>query len=235
MVAMALTPYYQDAAVTIYHGDCRNVLPLPASHIITDPPYEIADGSAFVRNGGATIADGSGLWNSGTSPEEWLTLAYNSLGECGYVASFHDMRKVDEFWQALRVAGFRPWSKFYLVKPNPPACPRRAFQSGIEECTIALKGDRREWYGGGATLNYWYGTAATRNGHGHPAEKPIEAIFQLMQALSTEAEIILDPFMGSGTTLRAAKDLGRRAIGIEIEERYCEIAAKRMAQEVLPL
>ena len=69
-------------------------------------------------------------------------------------------------------------------------------------------------------------------GRVHPNEKPVS----LMRYLLTkhDGEIILDPFMGSGTTLRAAKDLGRRAIGIEIEERYAEIAAKRLAQEVLP-
>ncbi len=65
---------------------------------------------------------------------------------------------------------------------------------------------------------------------GHPTPKPIE----LMIVLVGESRgVVLDPFVGSGTTLRAAKDLGRQAIGIEIEERYCEIAAKRMAQEVL--
>ena len=67
----------------------------------------------------------------------------------------------------------------------------------------------------------------------HPNEKPVEALTPLIDC--HVGETVLDPFMGSGTTLRAAKDLGRKAIGIEIEERYCEISARRLAQEVLPL
>lgn len=66
----------------------------------------------------------------------------------------------------------------------------------------------------------------------HPAQKPLEV---MRWAVSARPRwVVLDPFMGSGTTLRAAKDLNRKAIGIELDERYCEIAAKRMAQEVLP-
>ena len=67
----------------------------------------------------------------------------------------------------------------------------------------------------------------------HPTQKPEGAIERILRASSNEGDLVLDPFMGSGTTLRAAKDLGRKAIGIEIEERYCEIAARRCAQEVI--
>lgn len=67
----------------------------------------------------------------------------------------------------------------------------------------------------------------------HPSQKPYPYMTWLVNRLSEEGQIILDPFIGSGTTLRAAKDLRRKAIGIEIEEKYCEIAARRLGQEVL--
>ena len=70
---------------------------------------------------------------------------------------------------------------------------------------------------------------------GHPSQKPIRLLVHLISEFTSKETLILDPFMGSGTTLRAAKNLGRKAIGIEIEERYCEIAAKRMAQSVMEL
>ena len=69
----------------------------------------------------------------------------------------------------------------------------------------------------------------------HPTQKPIALIEQLLSQFTDLGDVVLDPFMGSGTTLRAAKNLGRKAIGIEIEERYCEIAVTRLAQTVLPL
>lgn len=69
----------------------------------------------------------------------------------------------------------------------------------------------------------------------HPNEKPIDLIIKLLEPYDFLKQTILDPFMGSGTTLVAAKQLGRKAIGIEIEEKYCEIAVKRLGQEVLAL
>jgi len=88
------------------------------------------------------------------------------------------------------------------------------------------------WNGGGRHA-VWTELKVANNLH--PTEKPLSLLRRLLLLFSDAGEMILDPFMGSGTTLCAAKDLGRRAIGIEIEERYCEIAAKRLAQEMLPL
>ena len=88
----------------------------------------------------------------------------------------------------------------------------------------------------GMRYNWWrIDNSPTRDNGGHPAPMPYPMASGQIRSWSNNTDIVVDPFMGSGTTLRAAKDLGRKAIGIEIEERYCEIAADRMSQTVMPL
>lgn len=88
------------------------------------------------------------------------------------------------------------------------------------------------WKGGGKHGNY---TLPTAQGEGHPTSKPLAMVEDWIEKFTDRGAMVLDPFAGSGTTLRAAKNLGRQAIGVELEERYCEIIAKRLAQDVLPL
>jgi len=208
-----VTPYYERDGITIYHGDCREIMPtLEADAVVTDPPYGIPSGAAFVRRGGAELYFRGG-WNATASPYWWLAFAPQTAA---HVASFVDSATVSDAEIAMRAAGFEPWAKFYLVKQAPPPTPRPSFVSAVEECVIAKRRSvKRAWYGTGYEPNRWIGMTPNR------------------RCLTPLDGLVLDPFMGSGTTLVAAKSLGRRAIGIEIEERYCEIAAKRLAQGAL--
>ena len=216
-----MKPYYSDDAVTIYHGDCREILPTIEAHIlIADPPYG-------------------------------LDAPLNSGGRGGYVVP-KDKRVVPEWDRDLRVRD----DVLALWLPRPAAIfgsvTREAPQDALQR---PLVWDKGEAVGMGDTTfpwrpNYeliwiigdgWSGRRTssilrypiTPSGRIHPTEKPVG----LMRAIVSKAPpgIIVDPFMGSGPTLMAAKDLGRKAIGIEIEERYCEIAARRCSQEVLGL
>jgi DNA modification methylase len=130
-------------------------------------------------------------------------------------------------WGANHYANRLPCSGGWLVWDKTPNGVRHGFIYSHAEMAWTNLGNRvskfsLEWQG------------ADRNGEPflHPTQKPLPLMQWCLELLDAEA-VVLDPFMGSGTTLRAAKDLGRRAIGIEIEERYCEIAANRLSQEVL--
>ena len=227
-------PYYSDDHCTIYHGDCRDILPTldAVPLLLTDPPYGIPAGAAVWRK-------------NGTSIEDWGDVGHNAI-----VDGWRQLVNLTDAWivefglragDGFSVAtdhigvGWVPSNLFALVKSAPAPTPRPGFCNAIELALVSRSG-KPKWHGTGYVPNRWIGMTPNRAGTdwGHPTEKPAEPLNALVQALSTAPDdCVLDPFMGSGTTLRAAKDLGRRAIGIEIEERYCEIAAKRLGQEVL--
>lgn len=230
-------PYFDDGVIQLWHGDCREVLAdLPAQPcplVLTDPPYGVGQGAAFLRNNLKV----NNFDNAGFNQVVlgWRDRIVPFLAPNCYVVEFlrGSIAALENLLAEHRALGLTPWRQFLLVKQAPPPTPRATFVSGWESCLISYQG-KRSWYGKGTTLDYWYGLTPNRRNEGqHPTEKPIAAIKQLILALTQPGDLVLDPFAGSGTTLRAAKDLGRRAIGVEIDAGYCTIAAKRFRQEVL--
>jgi site-specific DNA-methyltransferase (adenine-specific) len=234
MVALP-TPYYDRDGITIYNADCRDILPLlePGSVdlVLTDPPYGIGGNAQFWRQNGHTLAcddnETHNIWVDG-----WRELLGMSHG---YFVEWSDgsidamQRLLDEHGKC----GLVPWRWYMLFKLTPPPTARPTMTSGWE-CALISHAGKREWHGSGYEPDRYLMRSGERN-LDHPVGKSIGPNIALIKALSRINTTILDPFMGSGTTLRAAKDLGRKAIGIEIEERYCEIAVKRLAQQVLPM
>lgn len=207
-----MIPYYEHAGITIYHADCRDVLPTlgPVDLVLTDPPY----GTGWVRGGGAV-----GEFVARHERPSWDVFRLDWI---------------DLIQQARRYAVFGPVSReSELLSRFPGSVACRYNKSNPRpngptyEPIIVQPEPRRDMP--------WHLTAYNGDNPYHPTQKPIEVMRWLVALVSDDGDSILDPFMGSGTTLRAAKDLGRRAIGIEIEERYCEIAARRLSQEVMAL
>jgi len=215
-------PYYEDekAGIVIYHGDCRKVLPaLEFDVVVTDPPY----GMAYPAGGGGAH-DGEAV-----RFDEDAALRDAVLGLCSAKPALVMGR-----WSVARPDDTRmvpTWEKGNHVGMGDLSLP---WKPNTEE--IYVLGSGFVGHRGSSVLRALAiaGCVGNRNTgqRRHVTEKPVELMSQLLVKCPA-AWTILDPFMGSGTTLRAAKDLGRHAIGIEIEERYCEIAARRLAQEVL--
>jgi DNA modification methylase len=213
-----MTPYYEDDAVTIYHGDCREILPAldDVGGIVTDPPY----GVGYDYGNEYLDVKGDAYWEQFG---EWM----NAMRCCT------DMITFTHRVTALRVLTDWDWVSIWnkpLAMSGLNALPIMPHWEPIFMYGVKMRKDIPRHFDV-VSVNP---QNARSSGHEHPCPKPLGLMAELIR-WTIPGGLVVDPFMGSGTTLRAAKDLGRKAIGCDISERYCEIAAKRMAQEVLPL
>lgn len=214
-----MTPYYQDNAVTIYHGDCREIdaWDIAGGVMVTDPPYGIAlaSGRGGAAHGTCEIAN-----------DEDVSIRDDILARWGGRPAV-----VFGSWRRPRPAGTRAvliWDKGGHAGMGDLSFPWKPNYEEIYILGPGFAGQRTT-----SVLQDFINPTFNAN-RSHPTQKPIGLMRGLVAKCPPLAEVV-DPFMGSGSTLRAAKDLGRKAIGIELEERYCEIAARRCAQEVLAL
>ncbi|MGD9644289.1 MAG: site-specific DNA-methyltransferase [Pirellulales bacterium] len=243
-----MTPYYQDALVTLYLGDCRAVLPALARSvdlIITDPPYSSGGLTRSDRNQTtrqkyqATDVANVRPEFSGDNRDQrsyllWCDLWMRdclSLATAGTaLVSFIDWRNLPVMIDACQVAGWVyrgliAWDKTEGARPQ-----LGWFRAQLEYAVLATCGPANNDAQGKASPGL-FRYPAPRN-RLHATEKPTA----LMRDIISTADrwgTVLDPFCGSGATLEAAKLLGRQAIGIELDERYCELAANRLRQQTL--
>lgn len=225
------TPYYDHGGIVIYHGDCREILPNIASArlVVTDPPYVFGIASTAQEGKAGGWGD---LMNSSVWYESWISEAKRiTANDSGAAWVFNSWRSFPVLARAAYgvrwpVESLLVWNKDW-IGPGGQRGLRPSYElvALFAQPGFAMK-DR-------GLPDIWTHPWSSQKPNGHPAEKPLS----LLRAIVRESGggLIVDPFMGSGTTLAAAALERQPAIGIEIEERYCEVAAKRLAQEVLPL
>ena len=206
-----INPYYKDNNVTIYHGDCRKILPQLGKFdlLLTDPPYGMNYQSNYRhKKHGKIHGDGSldvgllGLCISHAVSASYVFCRWDNLQDMpppksvlAWVKNNWSMGDLKhEHGRQWEACCFYPSEKHQFAKRIPDVITAKRTQNNL-----------------------------------HPTEKPVDLILQLIEC--NVCETILDPFAGSGTTGRAAKDLGKTATLIEIDESNCEISAKRMCQE----
>ena len=225
-------PYYRDEQVTLYHGDCREVLAwLEADVLVMDPPYGRS-------------------WRQGVSTRGGRRQVVNASS--AGIANDTDTEVRDAVLQLW--AGRGPALVFGDLMLPPPAGTKlvggylKPADAGLRGTVAGHRRDLEalywvgDWPDNKGTASSLYRTAAPNVGNpsgivarsgGHPHAKPLDVLERLI--LGCPPGVIADPTTGSGSTLLAARNLGRRAIGVELEERYCEVIARRLAQDCLPL
>lgn len=263
---MALAPYYDHAGMTIYHADCRDILPLlpKVDLVFADPPFNCG------KDYGASVDDRKSRDEYLAWLRSFITLLPGAMPDGSTLWLMNDTRWIG-YCQVICDEFFTFQNMVVWAYSNPTQPTTARYAKTWRPILLYSKGPQPRWFDALAMplarrpQLYWNPSAAnsdfchdlwvdtpklvggylaqeevvfTKGDDGFPkfahlAQMPVKLVKRAIAHATREGETTLDPFMGSGTTLRAAKDLGRKAIGIEIEEKYCEIAAKRLSQEVL--
>jgi hypothetical protein len=217
-----MKPYYEHAGIAIYHGDCRDILPsLPAiGLLLADPPYGIALKNNDTRLSAGRWRDNKIVGDDTDEIGEFLTQFAFDRG-LPTILFANPMRPWSGAWRQYLV-----WDKGGAVGGggDTATCWKQTWELIQVSRTPQLSGGREE-----AVLRF---PIRVDNMTLHPAQKPVSLLSYLISKVGSVADPIVDPTCGVGSTILAAKNLGRQAIGIEVEEKYCEIAAKRLSQEV---
>lgn len=215
-----MKPYYDHGGITIYHGDCREILPtLPKEYLVlTDPPYGINYRKSNSGRGRWHRRNQQPIIGDETKFDPSLLITFSEVICWGANHYCHCLPQYGRWLVWDKLSGLDEFDSFsdFEIAWHSKDGPERIFH-----CR-------------------WKGICRTedqkRDPKWHPSEKPVSLMrWCINQSSVVDDGLIVDPYMGSGTTLRAAKDLGRKSIGIEIEECYCDIAARRLSQEVLPI
>lgn len=253
-----MNPYYERNGITIYHGDCREILPQLADRsidfIFTDPPYghnNNNDGDLISRREAAL-----GRLPSGGDQPQVRPIANDGL-EANELVRW----AFGEFARLLANEGcccccccggggpdpqFARWSlwldevltfKQMVVWDKGPMGMGWHYRRSYETVLVAHKGVNARWYDETNRVENIIRSIPKiiPSSNEHPTPKPEGLVAHFMRLHSQPGDLVLDPFMGAGTTLRVAASLGRRAIGVEVDERWCDAAVRRLAQEALPL
>lgn len=211
-----MQPYYQDEWVTLYHGDCLEITEwLAADVLVTDPPYGIAYASSMNRD------------RRNVKPGRPIAADANTETRDAALAAWSGPAVVFGKWTAERPRATKVrliWDKTPCGFMGDLSMPWGAAEEEIYILGSGFTGKREP-----NIIRCPMLMSADQNRPDHPTPKPVP----LMESLISKCPpgVIADPFAGSGSTLVAAKNQDRRAIGVELEERYCEVAAKRLAQD----
>lgn len=219
-MTMLPKPYYEDQFVRLFHGDAfkllrRIVAAAGEFTVITDPPYGTGWITGEPSKAGIFVADGVrpdwDVWNT-----KWLRFTDDAKA-CAIFAPDHRLAELFKWYGTGRLR--------YYVKSNTRPALNGNDAPSVEPIFITprVRFSKRP-----AHLEAYNGDAE------HPCQKPVSVMTWLVEDVAGIHETVIDPFAGSGTTLVAAKALGRRAIGIEQSLEFCEMAARRLRQEMLP-